>query len=644
MVKTILVVDDDPQVLSFLEQALSADGWRVLTEREGRWALKVFRSTPVDAAILDILLPDQSGLEVAEEIRATGAKDLPIIVLSGVYRSEDFRREATERLGLLAFLQKPASSAEIRGLLREHFGEEYPSGGSRGRRRARPTFTARLAAAAEKVAPKQPERPKLVVPRPVPLRGDLAEVPFPLLLRELRRLEATGALFLLGGKVRKVVYVSGGRPVFVKSNLLPECLGQLLLAEGLITEAECEEALERSKRSGRLQGAELVAMGAIVPGVLSSMLRVQLRLKLLQVFSWRGGLYQFRENVALPQVLVEPDFTIPDLVYEGMRDFMPPEVLEVILGPAEEAYLAPARDPAMRYQLLDVEDEEELRLLELVDGTRTGAELVEATPLSRERARLLLGVLLVSGKVEGWDRPVPQRPLFRKRDLLLPQGLADTETRAHLAAQLVDLAGRTCAEILGIAGGADSVVIEDRYSRLMCTYHPDRFLDYEPETRALAEQVFDVLRACGARLQESGEPGDTVVLAKEDLGPEVLALAASRAFAEGESLLGRGRPAEARRLLDRAAELVPDNGGYRAAAAWALYQELGDEVVMEAEDRIRGATQAPEGADVAYFYLGKLYEDLGDEPGARRAYENALRCNSSCTRALEALEALSIRA
>ena len=74
-----------------------------------------------------------------------------------------------------------------------------------------------------------------------------------------------------------------------------------------------------------------------------------------------------------------------------------------------------------------------------------------------------------------------------------------------------------------------------------------------------------------------------------------------------------------------------------------LYRELGDEVVMEAESRIRRATQASEGADLAYCYLGKMFEELGDEAGARKAYEDALSCNPRCMVALEALEALSKR-
>src|SRR5687767_14534233 len=68
-----------------------------------------------------------------------------------------------------------------------------------------------------------------------PAKGSLKRFPFPRLVREIARANLTGSLYLLSGQTKKVVFFEAGQPVFVRSNVLSECLGQVLAQEGLIT-------------------------------------------------------------------------------------------------------------------------------------------------------------------------------------------------------------------------------------------------------------------------------------------------------------------------------------------------------------------------------------------------------------------------
>src|SRR5262249_60629830 len=98
---TILVVDEDPELQRRLADRFAAEGWRALIERDGEWALKALEQRPVDALGLDILIPVVNGFQVAERVRAhPRGRDLPIGMLTGMYRGAAHRAEAIRRYAL----------------------------------------------------------------------------------------------------------------------------------------------------------------------------------------------------------------------------------------------------------------------------------------------------------------------------------------------------------------------------------------------------------------------------------------------------------------------------------------------------------------------------------------------------------------
>ena len=81
---TVLVVDDDPAVLALASEVLSANGYTVLGAATGHEALKVLARQPVDAVLLDLLLPDVDGVEVLDRIRQHPTlRELPVIIVTG---------------------------------------------------------------------------------------------------------------------------------------------------------------------------------------------------------------------------------------------------------------------------------------------------------------------------------------------------------------------------------------------------------------------------------------------------------------------------------------------------------------------------------------------------------------------------------
>src|SRR3954470_1355330 len=94
---TVLVVDDEPRILQFLEENLRADDFSVLTASGGEEAIDVLRRANPDVVLLDVVLPDMSGYDVCRRLRSGEPAadpwnpDVPIIMLSA-------KAEPTDRI------------------------------------------------------------------------------------------------------------------------------------------------------------------------------------------------------------------------------------------------------------------------------------------------------------------------------------------------------------------------------------------------------------------------------------------------------------------------------------------------------------------------------------------------------------------
>jgi DNA-binding response OmpR family regulator len=118
MARTILVVDDEPILRETLAEALDADGFQVVTAADGREALARFREHHPDLVVLDLMLPELSGIEVCRIIRQESG--VPILMLTA--KSSEVDKVVGLELGADDYVTKPFSlrelTARIRALLR----------------------------------------------------------------------------------------------------------------------------------------------------------------------------------------------------------------------------------------------------------------------------------------------------------------------------------------------------------------------------------------------------------------------------------------------------------------------------------------------------------------------------------------------
>jgi two-component system KDP operon response regulator KdpE len=121
---SILVVDDEPQILRALQTTLRGAGYDVATAETAEQALTSAAVRPPEAVILDLVLPDRSGIEVCRELR--GWTQAPIIVLSAV--GEEREKVAALDAGADDYVTKPFGVDELLARLRAALRRSAPNG------------------------------------------------------------------------------------------------------------------------------------------------------------------------------------------------------------------------------------------------------------------------------------------------------------------------------------------------------------------------------------------------------------------------------------------------------------------------------------------------------------------------------------
>jgi CheY-like chemotaxis protein len=112
--KTVLVVDDEEDIRRLLKRLLSGRGFRVIEADKGLRALRMVKEHAPDLIVLDAMLPEVHGFEIARRIK--GSKrygHIPIIMVSAVYRGWRYAEDLRQSCGVEQYIEKPFRIADI---------------------------------------------------------------------------------------------------------------------------------------------------------------------------------------------------------------------------------------------------------------------------------------------------------------------------------------------------------------------------------------------------------------------------------------------------------------------------------------------------------------------------------------------------
>lgn len=114
--KKILIVDDEKPISDIIKFNLAKEGYETVTAFDGREAITKFEEENPDLIILDLMLPELDGLEVAKEVRKTS--HIPIIMLSA--KDSEFDKVIGLEIGADDYITKPFSNRELLARVKAH--------------------------------------------------------------------------------------------------------------------------------------------------------------------------------------------------------------------------------------------------------------------------------------------------------------------------------------------------------------------------------------------------------------------------------------------------------------------------------------------------------------------------------------------
>ena len=402
----VLLVDDNKELADLLAQILEEAGYRARTCYRGRAAIDALQREKPAVAVIDLLLPDLVGYEVAKEFKAA---EVPFILVTGVFKGAKHSFEAKARYGAVGWFEKPFEA----GRLLEAIRAIVPPG-PRVAASAKETFnveldidvderdytpqplemTGRIAVKSSNVqavltgndfALQQPTSGQKIV-RPGPSAGPKEQVSadgrsrrgvlennLPQLIAAFWQLQETGELGLQRGKVKKVIYFEKGQPVFALSNLAADRFGTFLARVGKITEEQLRVATATAMSQKRRTGDVLIEMGLLQDAERMYYVAQQVKSILYSVFAWQEGEYVMTFHSKARHEPIRLGIHPAQLISRGIKKLYSPLRQQRMLAKTDR--LIPSEDPA--FQLTEIELEPwEAQLLSRIDGNRDVAQLL----------------------------------------------------------------------------------------------------------------------------------------------------------------------------------------------------------------------------------------------------------------------------
>jgi CheY-like chemotaxis protein len=424
--KRLLLIVEDAVLAELLAEAAVRLGASPVLCPTGRAALDwVAAGQAAHAAVLDLPLPDVRGSEVLHALRRAG---VPAVAISGTFRGPAAAGEVL-RAGAADFFEKPFPALALMSRVARLMGEALP-----GLREPEDEVTgstplgrpgAEAGAGAiddapfldltdDDAVPGPPtEAEPLASPLPAPAgapeattpagptpvaptrRGDLGQASVPRLLVALHMAQATGALTVVRGAVKKILLVEKGAPIYAASNVAGERLGAICIRRGVVTP---EELLSLRRGDALARTADLLlAARKLTPNRRAELVTAQIRAIAWSTFEWREGQYDF-QLARPPPGLLQLGLSMADLLLEGM---VRASTLPRLQGDLPlDVHLAPAPDPAFELYALGLRPAE-AHLLSLCDGTKTVGDLVALARLPEREAMAFLQALRLMRVLDG---------------------------------------------------------------------------------------------------------------------------------------------------------------------------------------------------------------------------------------------------
>jgi CheY-like chemotaxis protein/curved DNA-binding protein CbpA len=638
MAARIVLAEDNDSLSQMLQKFLAAQGYEVLPARTGVEALQRLTAGNVDLLLLDLRLPELSGVDVLQKIRKSPKlATLPVVIMTGVYKGEKFVA-AARKLGVTRYLEKPFSQKDFLMAVKESL-------------------------AADTAAPQQQEQPQ-----PVPILERIVDIYSNRRSGILTFGDGAPVVFLRG---EPVSFVSRGRdefPAYLHSQ------GKIAPNDRQTFVAAKEERLFFTQ-AGLLTYDELTEESR---NFLYKRLANGLEKRTPSLFK-EGG--------------VEPEFplvpmSVPRIVYEIGKSQV--NQFNTIAFMARYGELYPARTARFfRYVNLVAMRQEDIDLLERINGSTRLTDLITQTETQQIGAAfchflMLLGMLAFNRAPTAEATPdFAQQNLFNRpleelhhveeknidfEDIVsevsstvgLPvgdEGMAAPLSSAEIGFEqevhrdFAYIKNKNYYELFGLTPQTFSFnALKEAYFAKTRQYSPEKFMELAGPVMAQAQDVLAHYADAYNTLSNvvSKERYDEIL--NSDMvgldGKQDDKLQASVQFQSGNVFLEMGEFENAEKALQDAYRLEPDNGLHSACLAWAIYKNPANKNSKAAQDKARTllakSLQSGKHAE-AFAFRGWMLLDEGRDGLAEGEFQKALKINPKESNARKGMRLIAER-
>jgi len=257
----ILIVDDDPELRKALMEGLDQRGYLVQVAESAEDASILLQDRP-NIVILDVLLPKMNGFEFCKRIKESKmGKNIPIILMTGVYKKHFHQKEAKLHYGASDYLIKPVSLDKLEEVISIHLGvversEVTASGlGFKG-------------------------------------HGTLQLVPIEKLLNNIGTSGKTGRLHIKKGNMVREFFFHKGFLVYAKSNIRGDSFSQILLDKKKITEDQKKQIDIQSQKKNVPREKIAFMMKIISKDEVYRYVEKIIQTMVFSILRWKTGEYQ----------------------------------------------------------------------------------------------------------------------------------------------------------------------------------------------------------------------------------------------------------------------------------------------------------------------------------------------------------------
>lgn len=305
-----------------------------------------------------------------------------------------------------------------------------------------------------------------------PVAGDLGIYRLWDLLIGLRRAQKTGILEITSGEIKKSIYIRSGEPVFARSNIEDERLGEFLLKKGLITLDAYHHSVELMKKTGKRQGAVLVEAGYLKAEDLPKVVMAQIEEIIKNTFKLLKGTFEFKEGPLPTNEIITLRLSLANLIFRGIKGINSFQFIRSELDNLD-ARPVPSRDPYHLFQEISLDDNER-RILFLVDGKNRINDIIKKSGLNHFETLKILYGLLSTRIIELKKDEVSEEEGISVEEILKESGVTQEFLReVEELYKRCDLMSHY--EILGVTDQTDERELKRIYYRLVKKFHPDRY-------------------------------------------------------------------------------------------------------------------------------------------------------------------------